>query len=60
MKEGGMMPDTIVEQARVTLKKSGKLNYDPAAYAAGYLAGVQAARETVVKALEKYVEKGAK
>lgn len=54
------MPDTVAEQAKVALKKSGKLNYDPAAYTAGYIAGIQAAREVMTKALEKYVEKGAK
>jgi hypothetical protein len=48
------MPDTIQDAAKKALKKSGKLNMDPAAYTAGYLEGVKAAKAVVLEALEKY------
>ena len=54
------MPDTVADLAKKALKKSGKLNMDPAAYAAGYVAGIQAAREVVLAAFEKYTEKETK
>jgi hypothetical protein len=54
------VPDNVTEMAKTALKKSGKLTYDPAAYAAGYLEGIKVAKEIVVKAFEKFVEKGPK
>jgi hypothetical protein len=50
------MPDTLADIAKKTLKKSGKLNMDPAAYTAGFLDGVKAANAAVIEALEKYTE----
>lgn len=49
------MPD-IAAEAKRALKKTGKLTYDPAAYTAGYLDGVKAAKAMVIEALEKYGE----
>lgn len=51
------MPDSLADMAKAALKKSGKLTFDPAAFTAGYLAGVRDAKEVVVKALEKYTAK---
>ncbi len=50
------MADTLADIAKKTLKKSGKLNMDPAAYTAGFLEGVKAAKAVVIEALEKYGE----
>ena len=49
------MPDTVAEMARKSLKKSGKLNFDPAAYTAGYAEGIRVASQVVREALEKFV-----
>jgi len=51
------MPDNVTDMAKASLKKSGKLTYDPAAYSAGYLEGIRVAKELVLKAFEKFVEK---
>lgn len=50
------MPDTAMEQAKKALKKTGKLTFDPAAYTAGFLDGVKAAKIVVIESLEKYME----
>ena len=50
------MPDAIVDAAKRALKKSGKLTLDPAAYTAGYVEGIKAAKAVVLEALEKYGE----
>ena len=47
------MPDTLAEMAKKTLKRSGKLTLDPAAYTAGFLAGYNAAEIVIIDALEK-------
>ena len=49
--------DNVTELAKKALKRSGRLNVDPNAYALGFAEGVKAAVELVREALGKFVEK---